>query len=54
MNLRRANVLQNLDLMIAVRNVADRDAREPSSGEIPEDYLLESRSVLLELSYRFH
>ena len=54
MNLRRANVFEGVDLMIAVRNVADADAREPSSGEIPEDYLLESRSVLLELSYRFN
>ncbi len=54
MNVRKANLLQNLDVMIAVRNVADIAAREPSSGEIPEDYLLESRSVLLELSYRFN
>jgi iron complex outermembrane receptor protein len=54
MNLRRANIVEGVDLMIAVRNVADADAREPSSGEIPEDYLLESRSVLLELSYRFN
>lgn len=53
MNLRKVNVLQNLDLMIAVRNIADAEAREPSSGEIPEDYLLESRSVWLELNYRF-
>ncbi|WP_062062257.1 TonB-dependent receptor plug domain-containing protein [Cellvibrio sp. OA-2007] len=54
MNVRKANFLPNLDLMIAVRNVADTEAREPSSGEIPEDYLLESRSIWVEFSYRFN
>lgn len=54
MNVRKVNFLKNTDLMIGVRNIADTEAREPSSGEIPEDYLLESRSVWLELSYRFN
>lgn len=52
--LRRANVLPNLDFAVALRNATDEDAREPSSGEIADDYPLESRSAWLELQYRFN
>lgn len=54
LTLRRVNVLPNLDLAVALRNVTDEDAREPSSGEIADDYPLESRSAWLELQYRFN
>jgi iron complex outermembrane receptor protein len=37
-----------------LRNLTDEDAREPSSGEIADDYPLESRSIWLELRYRFN
>lgn len=51
--LRRNNILPSLDLAIAVRNLTDENAREPSSGEIAADYPLESRSAWIELEYRF-
>lgn len=53
MTLRRQNLVPNLDLTLAARNLGNTDAREPSTGEIPDDYPLEGRSVWLELSYRF-
>lgn len=51
--LRRESILPSLDLAFLLRNVFDEDAREPSGLQIPEDYPLESRSVWLELSYKF-
>lgn len=53
LTLRRKNILPDMDLSFAVRNAANANAREPSSGEIPNDYPLESRSAWLEVSYRF-
>lgn len=53
LTLRRKNLLPDLDASLAVRNLADADAREPSSGEMAQDYPLESRSVWLELRYSF-
>jgi len=49
--LHRKNILPGLDVSVAMRNAADTDAREPSSGEIPHDYPLASRSFLIELKY---
>lgn len=49
--LHRKNILPDLDVSGAVRNAADTDAREPSSGEIAHDYPLASRSFLIELKY---
>lgn len=51
--LHRKEILRDLDLSFAVRNITDEDAREPSSGTIPEDYPLESRSAWLGLTYTF-
>ncbi len=51
--LTRKNIVPQFDASFAVRNLSDADAREPSSGEIADDYPLESRSVWLQLSYRF-
>jgi iron complex outermembrane receptor protein len=46
------NIVQNLDLAFVLRNVFDEDAREPSSGLIPDDYPLEGRNGWLELRWR--
>ena len=49
--LTRKNLIPELDIQLAVRNAANADAREPSSGSIPEDYPLESRSFWLGFTY---
>jgi len=54
LTLRRKNILPALDLSLAVRNLADENAYEPSSGEIAEDYPLDSRSAWLEITYQFN
>jgi len=51
--LHRNNLAPHLDAFLSVRNAANADAREPSSGSIPEDYPLESRSFWLGLTYSF-
>ena len=52
LNLVRRNLLPRLDASLSLRNLADADAREPSSGEIPADYPLEGRSLMFELRYQ--
>lgn len=52
--LRRKNIMPDLDASLSLRNLTDEDAREPSSGEIVDDYPLESRSIWLELRYSFN
>jgi iron complex outermembrane receptor protein len=54
LTLMRKNLLPDLDASLALRNLADADAREPSSGEIAQDYPLESRSLWVELRYSFY
>lgn len=54
LTLTHKNLLPDLDLQLAVRNAGNADAREPSSGTIPDDYPLESRSLWLGLTYTFH
>lgn len=51
--LHRKEILPDLDLSFAVRNATNEDAREPSSGSVPEDYPLESRSAWLGVTYTF-
>ncbi|WP_039917384.1 TonB-dependent receptor plug domain-containing protein [Cellvibrio mixtus] len=51
--IKRENIFPQLDAALVFKNLADADAREPSSGEIADDYPLESRSVWLQLSYQF-
>ena len=51
LTLNRSNILRNLDMLFAVRNATNADAREPSSSTIPDDYPLESRSLWLGLTY---
>jgi iron complex outermembrane receptor protein len=52
--LRAKNILPALDLLLAVRNATNADARAPSSGRIAEDYPLEARSAWVELKYQFN
>lgn len=53
LTLRGKEILPGVDFALAVRNLTDEDAREPSNGTIPDDYPLEGRSVWAELSYTF-
>jgi iron complex outermembrane receptor protein len=53
MTLKRRNVYKDLDIAFGIRNAFDRDAREPSDGTIPDDFLLEGRSLWGEIRYQF-
>ncbi len=59
LNIIRKDVVKNLDMGLMIRNLADRDAREPSEPgapgliEFPNDFPLESRSVTFEIRYDF-
>ena len=50
--LRKSNLLKHLDIALSAHNLFDEDAREPSDGQIPDDYPLAGRSIWLELSWR--
>lgn len=47
----RKSLGQQWELAASLRNLLDEDAREPSSGTIPNDYPLEGRSLYAELRY---
>jgi len=51
MTLRRKKIAKRWQLAASVRNLFDEDAREPSTGAIPDDYPLAERSVYAELRY---
>lgn len=53
LTLRRKNIADHVDIAIAVRNLFDKDAREPSLPVIPNDFPLENRSYWAELRYTF-
>lgn len=56
LTLRRKDIVRDVDVALAVRNVFDKDRREPSAGpvsSIPNDYPLEGRAVWAELRGRF-
>ena len=53
LTLRRKNLWNHWGVALAVRNVFDEDAREPSVSAIPGDYPLEHRSFWAELGYQF-
>lgn len=50
---RRAHILRNWELALAVRNLFDEDVREPSAAVIPNDYPMEERSLWAELRRQF-
>jgi iron complex outermembrane receptor protein len=49
--LRRKRIAKRWQLAASVRNLFDKDAREPSTGAIADDYPLAERSVYAELRY---
>ena len=51
--MRRKNILRHWDVALAVRNLFNSDAREPSDGRVPGDYPMEGRSFWAELRYTF-
>ncbi|MEW6990297.1 TonB-dependent receptor plug domain-containing protein [Colwelliaceae bacterium 6441] len=51
--LERKNILPNLSASLIIKNALDKKAKEPSNGNIPDDYPLMGRQLLLELNYRF-
>lgn len=61
LTVRRTNIARNWDVALAVRNLFDEDAREPSPYDataplgafIPYDYPLEGRSFWAELRFHF-
>lgn len=53
LNIQRNNIAKNVDLNLTFRNLLDDDIREPSGGEIAEDYPMESRSVWAGLDFTF-
>ena len=52
LTLHRKSLFKDVDISFALRNLTDENAREPSSGNIPDDYPLESRSFWVGLTYR--
>lgn len=42
-----------LSVSLTINNVFDKEAREPSNGSIAEDYPLQGRQLLFEVSYRW-
>jgi outer membrane receptor for ferrienterochelin and colicins len=53
LTLRRKNILKHWDLAIAVRNLLDEDAREPTGTAIPDDYPMAGRSWYAEVRCHF-
>ncbi|MBF0560262.1 MAG: TonB-dependent receptor [Nitrospirae bacterium] len=53
LTLRRKKIADHVDVAFAVRNLFNRDAREPSQSTIPNDYPMEHRSFWVELQYTF-
>ena len=53
LTIEKKDMLNDLDAVIAVRNLFDSDYREPSDGKIAEDYPMEGFNIYAELKYRF-
>jgi len=53
LTLRRRHIMKHMNLALAVRNVFNKDAREPGPVAVPDDYPLEGRSYWAELKYTF-
>lgn len=47
------HISENIDASLSVRNVFDEDAREPSDGQIVEDYPLEERGIWFKVTTTF-
>ncbi|MCK4620832.1 MAG: TonB-dependent receptor [Desulfuromonadales bacterium] len=53
LTLHRKEIYNHWDFSLAIRNLLDEEAYEPSTATIPDDYPLEGRSCWAEISYRF-
>ncbi|MDH3325377.1 MAG: TonB-dependent receptor [Gammaproteobacteria bacterium] len=53
LTLRKKDVIKNVDLAIAVRNVFDKEIQEPSDGKIPNDFPMNSRGAWVEIRAKF-
>ena len=49
----RKNITPGLNAALMINNVFNDDIREPSNGNIPDDYPLMERSIMLEVDYAF-
>ena len=50
---RRVKLYDTIDLALAIRNLFDKDVREPASSSIPDDYPMEGRSAWIEIRTAF-
>ena len=51
--LERNHIIEGLKAALIINNVLDEDMREPSNGNIADDYPLPGRQIMLELTYSF-
>jgi len=51
LSLRRKNIAKNWEIAASIKNVFDKDIREPSDGSIAEDYPMNERSFFAEIRY---
>ncbi|SEA11700.1 iron complex outermembrane recepter protein [Desulfuromusa kysingii] len=53
LNLSRKNIYNHWDFSLAIKNLFDENATEPSNITIYDDYSLEERSIWAQIRYRF-
>ena len=53
LTLQRKQLVDHVDLALAVRNLFDDDVREPSTSSIPNDYPMDSRAYWAELRIKY-
>lgn len=53
LTLRRRAILKHLDAAVSVRNLFDRQGREPSDGRVPNDFPVEGRNIWGEVRFAF-
>jgi len=53
LSLRRKNIAKHWDIAASIKNVFDKDIREPSDGKIADDYPMNERSAFVEVRYNF-
>jgi len=53
LTIEKKNIINGLDLLVSARNLFDIDYREPSNGQIGEDYPMAGRYLFGEIRYQF-
>jgi len=53
LTIERKNILQGVDFLVSARNLFDSDYKEPSNGQINEDYPMQGRYIFAEIRYSF-